>query len=95
MNENQNYRDTEEAKEALKEALIASGVFIAAIGFSYMCGRAIGYHAGFSKGTIATDRCFKKFLTPEAYQGCLDAINKFMSNASANEVIALSKELFI
>ena len=94
MNENQNYRDAEEAKEAFKTALIASGVFIATIGFSYMCGRVIGYHNGFTTGTIATDRCFKKFLTPEAYKSGLDAINKFMSNASTKELLALSNELF-
>ncbi len=94
MNESQSYRDTEEAKEAFKEILIASGVLIATVGFSYMCGRIIGYNAGFNKGTIATDRCFKRFLTPEAYQSGLDAINKFMSNASTKEVLALSTELF-
>lgn len=94
MNENQNYRDTEEAKEAFKNALIVSGVLITTIGFSYMCGRIIGWDKGFNKGTIATDRCFKKFLTPEAYQGGLDAINKFMSSASTKELAALSLELF-
>ncbi len=94
MNESQSYRDTEEAKEAFKEILIASGVLIAAVGFSYMCGRIIGYSDGFNTGSRVADRCFKRFLTPGAYQSALDAINKFMSNASTEEVLALAKEVY-
>jgi hypothetical protein len=83
-----------EDKEALKNILIASGLVIATIGFSYFCGRAVGFEKGLAKGTIATDRLFQKFVAPEAYQAAVKSANEFMRNATRSELLALSKAVF-